>query len=140
MPHKLVHSNNRPSVDIKEGSDFERAILKVRNSLDNLFKIGALNVLANHTVQSANDSNGNRVALNRLLGALLDENPISKILRNIDPFDKQNILTLALSDYEFPDEYIMEVSLVNEKSSNPSDTPTHRIRRSTPCPKNITDR
>jgi len=140
MPHKLVHPQNKPSIDIKEGGNFERAISMVRRSLSSLLKTGALNVLANYVVQNADDSEGNRVALNRLVGALLDETPIERILRGIDPFDKQNILSVALSNFEFPDDYIMEVAPVSEKKSDPSDSPTHRIRRSTPCPKGVIDR
>jgi len=140
MPHKLVHPQNKPSIDIKEGGNFERVISAVRKSFSNLLRAGALNVLANYAVQSANDSESNRVALNSLVGALLNEIPIERTLRGINPFDKQNILSLALSDYEFPDEYMMEVTPVNEKKSDTSNSPTHRIRRSTPCPKNATGR
>lgn len=140
MPHKLVHPNNCPSVDIKEDGRFAIAILKIRNSLDGLFSNGAPQVLANYALQNISDIDANRISLNRLIGALLDENPISRILNNIDPFDKQNMLTLALYNYELPDEYLIKIESVNPKSSDQSSSPTYRIRRSTPCPKDFINR
>jgi hypothetical protein len=136
MPHKLVHPTNRPSIDIKEGGSFDVAIHKVRESLEDLLRTGALNVLANHAAESASDQDRNRVDLNILVGALLSENPISKILRNTDPFDKQNILTLALSEYDLPDDCRTEVPDAHGRGSSD----TTRVIRRTPRPPNPLDR